>query len=143
MIRTLPMLVAALICIFAFVFGLIRIGVSGLLATQALGGFDVAAFREPVAEIQQFLTAQNAHALVPLTTFSYLAIIAVMGVCLVFGAIFSWRRNRLGYGLLSTYLLVHAWLFVNFQTINPKINILIGGVIMLIILIFANQRRRV
>lgn len=143
MSRTLPMLVAAFICAIALAFGLVRIGVSGLLLMQAMGGFDVAAFREPVAEIQQFLTAQNENALIPLTTYGYLAIIALMGVCLVFGAVYSWRRNRLGYGLLSIYLLAHAGLFVNFQTINPKINILIGGIILLIILIFTNQRRRV
>ncbi len=143
MTRSLPMLIAACICAVAFIFGIIRIGVGAVLATQAIGIVDIAAFSEPVTEIQQFLNEQNDQALLPLTTVSYLAIIAFMGLCLVFGAAFSWQRKSWGYGLLSIYLLMHAGLFVNFQTINPKINILITGIIMMIILVFANQRRRI
>ncbi|WP_306253144.1 hypothetical protein [Parvularcula sp. IMCC14364] len=143
MIRSLPMLIAACICAVAFLFGIIRIGVGAVLATQAIGIVDVAAFSGPVTEIQQFLNEQNDQALLPLTPVSYLAIIAFMGLCLVFGAVLSWQRKSWGYGLLSIYLLTHASLFVNFQTINPKINILIAGIIMLIILVFANQRRRI
>lgn len=143
MIRSLPMLVVACICAIAAAFGIIRIGVSMLLTMQELGVLDVAAFREPVADIQQFLGEQNDRALIPLTTFSYLATIGLMGLCLVLGAIFSWRRTLWGSVPLSVYLLVHASLFVNFQTINPKINVLIAGIIMLIILVFANRLRRV
>lgn len=141
MTRSIPMLVAACICVIALAFGLIRMGVSLLLTLQAVGAFDIAAFREPLVEIQQFLDVQNDRALIPLSPLSYLAVIAFMGLCLVFGAILSWRRKQFGYGALSVYLLAHAGLFVNFQTINPKINLLIGGVILLIILVFSNQRR--
>lgn len=141
MTRPASTLVVAGICVIAMIFGLIRMGVSLLLTLQVVGAFDIAAFREPVMEIQQFLNVQNDRALIPLNPLSYLAIIAMMGLCLILGAILSWRRNLWGYGALAVYLFAHAGLFVNFQTINPKINILIGGVVLLCILVFANQRR--
>ncbi len=141
--RSLPKLLAAFICTIALIFGVIRIGVGLALITQATGGIDVAAFSEPIEEIRQFLHEINDRALVPLTAVSYLAIIAFMGLCLVFGAVGAWYRKNWGYGLLAIYLFTHAGLFVNFQTINPKINILIAGIVMLVILVFANQRRRV
>lgn len=143
MTRSLAMIVVACICTIALAFGLIRIGVSLLLTLQAVGAFDIAAFREPIMEIQQFLDVQNERALIPLNSLSYLSIIALMGFCLVLGAILSWRRNPWGYGILSIYLLSHAGLFANFQTINPKIYILIAGVILLVVLVLLNQYRRI
>lgn len=142
MTRSIPMIVVACICMIALAFGLIRMGVSLPLTLQAAGAFDISALREPVVEVQQFLSVQNDRALVPLSALSYFAIIALMGLCLVVGAIWSWRRKPWGYGILSVYLFTHAGLFVNFQTINPKINILFGGVVLLVILVFSNQRRR-
>ena len=133
---------AAIICFMALAFGLIRIGVGSVLMAQAAGVIDIAAFDEPVTEIQQFMLEKNDQALIPLTPVSYLAVIAFMGVCLVFGAISAWQQKATGYGLLLLYLLTHAVLFLNFQTINPKINILLGGVVLLIILILANRQRQ-
>ena len=141
MTRYLPTIIVACICAIALVFGLIRIGVSLVLTLQAIGAFDLDAFREPVMEVQEFLSVQNGHAFIPLSPLSYFAVIAFMGGCLVFGAIFSWLRKPWGYRLLVIYLSAHAGLFMNFQTINPKINILIGGIMLLIILVFSNQRR--
>ena len=141
MTRFLPMIIVTIVCAIAFVFGLIRIGVSLVLTLQSVGAFDLAAFREPVMEVQEFLSIQNNHALIPFTPLSYFAVIAFMGLCLVFGAILSWLRKPWGYRLLVVYLSAHAGLFVNFQTINPKISILIGGIILLLILMFSNQRR--
>ena len=141
MTHHLPPVIVACICAIALVFGLIRIGVSLVLTLQAIGAFDLETFREPVMEVQEFLSVQNGHALIPLSPLSYFAVIAFMGGCLVFGAIFSWLRKPWGYRLLVIYLSAHAGLFVNFQTINPKINILIGGIILSIILVLSNQRR--
>ena len=141
MMRSVASLVVAGLCLIALIFGSIRMGVSLVLTLQELGVYDLAAFREPVNEIGQFLSAQNDQALIPLSPLAYLAIIAIMGLCLVIGSILSWRRSLWGYGALSAYLVMHASLFVNFQTINPKIYILIAGIIGLIILVFANQRR--
>ena len=84
-------------------------------------------------EVQEFLNIQNDQALIPLNPLSYFAVIAFMGLCLVFGAIYSWLRKPWGYRLLAIYLSAHAGLFVNFQTINPKISILIGGIVLLIL----------
>lgn len=141
MTRLLPLTIVTSICAIALVFGLIRIGVSLVLTLQAVGAFDLAAFREPVTEVQEFLSIQNDQALIPLSPVSYFAVIALMGLCLVLGAILSWLRMPWGYRLLVVYLSAHAGLFVNFQTINPKINILIGGIVLLIILVFSNQQR--
>lgn len=141
MIRSIPMVLVTLICVIALAFGLIRIGVSLLLALQVLGVIDVETFREPVMEIQQFLNVQNGGAIISLSTFSYLVVISLMGLCLVLGSILSWLRKPWGYSILSLYLSMHAGLFVNFQTINPKIFILIGGVTLFVILILLNQRR--
>ena len=142
MTRSFPVIIVGCICALALAFGLVRIGVSLLLTLQSIGAFDLPTFAEPVAEVEQFLAIQNNHALIPLNPLSYFSVIAMMGFCLVFGAVLSWRQSRLGYGVLSVYLLAHAGLFVNFQTINPKINFLIAGVILLIILVLSNQRRR-
>lgn len=141
MTRSIPTILVTLICAIALAFGLVRLGVSLLLSLQALGAFDIETFREPVMEIERFMNVQNGSALVPLSTLPYLVIIALMGLCLVLGAILSWLRKPWGYSILSIYLSMHAGLFVNFQTINPKIFILIGGVILLVILILLNQRR--
>lgn len=139
--RSIFNLLAAIICAIALVFGVIRIGVGMVLMTQAVGIIDVAAFSEPITDIQRFIQDKNGQAIIPLNPVSYLAIIAFMGLCLVLGAIGSWRRKKWGYGALSVYLLTHASLFVNFQTINPKINILISGISMLIILVVVNRFR--
>lgn len=141
MTRLLPLIIVTSICAVALVFGLIRIGVSLVLTLQAIDAFDLAAFRDPVMEVQEFLSTQNDQALIPLNPLSYFAVIAFMGLCLVFGAIYSWLRKPWGYRLLAIYLSAHAGLFVNFQTINPKISILIGGIVLLITLVFSNQQR--
>lgn len=135
-------ILAGLICFIALAFGLVRIGVGSVLMTQAAGIIDIAAFSEPITDIRRFMLEKNDQAIIPLNPTSYLAIIAFMGVCLVLGAIGAWRQKLVGYGFLVAYLLTHAGLFFNFQTINPKINILIGGIVLLIILIFANTQRR-
>lgn len=143
MTRFIPVFIVACICAIALAFGLIRIGVSLLLTLQLLGVFDIEAIREPVMEVQQFLNVHNDHALISLTPLTYFAIIALMGVCLVVGTFLSWRHKLWGYGVLSLYLLMHAGLFVNFQTVNPKINILIAGIVLFIILVFSNRRRAI
>lgn len=137
----MPSIVAAIICLIALAFGLIRLGAGAVLMAQAAELIHISAFDEPITEIDRFLTEKNGQAVFPLTPFSYLAIIAAMGFCLVFGAIGSWLRRMWGYGLLALYLVIHASLFVNFKTINPKINILIAGITLYLVLIAANRFR--
>ena len=141
MTQKLFKILAGLICIIALAFGIVRIGVGSVLMAQAAGIIDIAAFSEPITDIQRFTLEKNDQAIIPLNPISYLAIIAFMGICLVFGAIGAWRQKFAGYAFLVAYLLIHAGLFFNFQTINPKINILIGGIGLLIVLIFANTQR--
>lgn len=135
-------LVAALICLLAFAFGLIRVGAGSVLMAEAAGVIDIATFNEPITDIERFLVEKNPQAMISLTPVSYLGVIAFMGLSLVAGAVGAWRRKMWGYGFLALYLLTHASLFVNFQTINPKINILICGAVLFLALIVANQFRR-
>ena len=141
MTRFIPLALVSCICLIALAFGLVRVGVSLLLTLQTLGVFEFGTFREPVMEVEQFLSVQNARAFIPFSPLSYFAIIAVMGFCLIIGAVLAWHRNPWGYGVLTVYLLAHAGLFVNFQTINPKVSILIGGIILLVILFVSNRQR--
>jgi hypothetical protein len=135
-------IIAAAICIISLVFGLIRLGVGLALMVQVAGIIDAAVFHEPVSDIQRFLGEKNDQAYIPLTALTYLAIIAFMGFCLVLGAVGAWRRRGWGYGFLALYLLTHASLFVNFQTVNQKINTLIAGIVLYIVLILASRYRR-
>ncbi|MBT8473531.1 MAG: hypothetical protein HKN14_06110 [Marinicaulis sp.] len=135
-------IVVAFICLIALGFGLIRVGAGTVLMAQAAGIIDVVAFNEPITDINRFMGEKNDQAIVPLNAVSYLGVIAFMGVSLVLGAVGSWRRKIWGYGVLALYLATHAALFVNFQTINPKINILIAGIVMYFTLIIANSFRR-
>ena len=135
-------IIAGAICLLALAFGLIRLGAGSVLMAQAGGFIDVAPFSEPIADIDRFMGEKNPQAIIPLTPVSYLGVIAFMGGCLVVGAIGAWRRNLWGYGFLALYLLTHAGLFVNFQTVNPKINILIAGVAFFLVLLVANRFRR-
>ena len=135
-------LVAAIVCAIALGFGLIRLGAGVVLMAQAAGVIDIPAFNEPITDIERFMAEKNDQAFFALTPITYLAIIAFMGFCLVFGAIGSWLRHMWGYGFLALYLLTHASLFINFQTINPKINILIAGVLLYFTLILVNRYRQ-
>lgn len=134
-------IVAGIICLLAFSFGLVRLGVGLLLTAQVAGLIDFAAFSEPVADIQRFMAEKNVQAIIPLSPISYLAIIVFMGVSLTLGSVGAWRKQSWGYGLLALYLLTHSGLFVNFQTINYKIYILLAGIVLFVVLLIANRYR--
>lgn len=134
-------IVAAIICLIFFLFGLIRIGVSAALMAQIVDLINVEAFAEPIADTNRFLSEKNDQALIPLTPLSYLGVIVFMGLCLAGGAVGAWRRRDWGYGLIGLYLATHAGLFVNFQTINPKIAVLGIGIFLFLLLLWANGRK--
>ncbi|MBI1212124.1 MAG: hypothetical protein GC190_11720 [Alphaproteobacteria bacterium] len=133
--------IAAGICFVFFAFGLIRIGVASALSAQLLGYFSVGAFEEPIRDTSRFLNEHNTDAFIQLTPLPYFGIIFAMGVCLALGAVGAFRKKAWGYALIVAYLSMHAGLFLNFQTINPKINILIGAIVLLLALVWANGGR--
>lgn len=123
-----------------FVFGLMRVGVAGLLLGQLGGLFEMAALLEPIEDTAKFLGLHNVDALFPLTPASYFAVLLIMGLSLSIGAIGALRRARWGYGLIVLYLAMHGALFINFQTVNPKIFVLLGTVLLFGALVWANRR---
>lgn len=102
-------------------YGLIRIGVGSLLFGQEVGWLDLAAFQGPVADIGGFLDRSADKQIVPVSVAGYLGYIALMGLVLTVGAVGSLRNRSFGLILIALFLVLYAALFVNFQTINPKI----------------------
>ena len=111
----------ALFITLAFLlYGLIRIGVGSLLLSQEMGLIDVAAFRDPIVEIGQFLAKAADKQLLPFSVAGYLAYIALMGIVLSAGAVAILKNKSYGFSFIAAFLLLYTLLFVNFQTINPK-----------------------
>lgn len=134
-------IVAAAISFVFFAFGLIRIGVASALSAQLLGFVSVAALQEAIDDTSRFLEKHGPDAFIALTPLPYFGVIFTMGVVLAMGAIGAFRQKVWGYGFIVAYLAMHAGLFLNFQTINPKISILAGAIVLLLALIWANTGR--
>ena len=136
-----PRSVAILICIGFLAFGLIRIGVGGALLGQEIGWWSQGGeMAEALAETRQFLADKSPQALIPLSPAAYFAVIIFMGMSLSLGAGLYWLKRRGGLSLIALYLATHGWLFVNFQTINPKIAVLAVGVALWLVLLWARKR---
>ena len=132
--------VGVLLCLAFLAFGLIRMGVSVALGMQELGYLDVAEFSEPITDIERFLEDKRESQVIEFGTLSYLGYIFAMGLCLTLGSIGVFARRSWGLALIGTYLLLHAGLFLNFQTINRK---LVGfGVTVVMFLVLAWARRK-
>ena len=131
---------AIIICIIFLAFGLIRIGVGSALIGQELGVLNIEAFSAPVEEVEDFLEKRQDQQIIKLNALSYLGVIVFMGVSLALGAVGVLRHKGWGLALIGVYLLTHAGLFVNFQTINPKIAYLGIGVLLYAVLIVVNRR---
>ena len=121
-------------------YGLIRLGVGGALLGQETGLIDFHAFQEPIADIDGFLTKSSSKQIFPVSVAGYVSYIALMGVVLSIGAIGSLRGRPYGLKLIGTFLMMYALLFVNFQTINPKVVHLSVCVAMFCILIWTRKR---
>jgi hypothetical protein len=131
---------AIIICIVFLAFGLIRIGVGSALIGQNLGILNIDALSAPVEEVAEFIEKRQDQQIIKLNTLSYLCIIVFMGVSLALGAAGAFFRKRWGSVLIGVYLLTHAGLFVNFQTVNPKIAYFGIGVLLFAVLILVNRR---
>jgi hypothetical protein len=136
-----PRVVAILICLGLLAFGLIRIGVGGALIGQELGWWSQGGeMAEALAETRHFLAEKSPQALIPMSPAAYFGVIIFMGVSLSLGAGLCLMNRRGGLSLIALYLATHGWLFVNFQTINPKIAVLGLGIAMWLVLLWVRRR---
>ncbi|WP_100643634.1 hypothetical protein [Alteromonas facilis] len=110
-----------LISAFFLVYGAVRIGVSGLLLMQSFSIVNFADLQEGLGEVANFMSKTESRAIFALSTNMYLSYLGTMGILLVIGAIGCFRRRAFGPKALYVFLFLYALLFVNFQTINPKV----------------------
>ena len=114
-------IIAIVIGIVFLAYGLLRIGVGATMLGDEVGIFDINALQEPLEEVAEFLEKKADKQLISVNVSGYLGYIALMGLTLSIGAIGSLANKRFGLPLIATFLLMYAALFINFQTINPKI----------------------
>lgn len=117
-------------------YGIIRIGVGAALLLQETGILNLPELSEAVEEVRIFITGHHAQQLIPFSPASYFLYILIMGILLTAGAVGIIRRKNVGFTLLWIYLLSHGSLFINFQEINPKIFVLAGQLILLLLLYY-------
>ena len=121
---------ALLACIGFLVFGIIRIGVGGGLLAQSMGMLHYSEFASAIADTSEFLAMNAERSLFAFNVQGYLAYIVAMGVVVTIGAIGALRRKSWGVKLIALYLAMHAALFANYLTINPKIWYLVVGIVL-------------
>lgn len=117
------------------VYGLIRLGVGSALLGQEIGLIDFTVFHEPLHDIRNFLLKSDERLIIPVSVAGYVSYIAVMGLVLASGALRTLKNGPHGLSLIGAFLGMYALLFVNFQTINPKI-IHLGVCLVMFILLF-------
>ena len=102
-------------------YGLIRICVGCALLGQEIGLLDIKAFHEPINDIAGFLAKSSNRQILSVSVAAYVSYIALMGLVLAIGAIGSLKNQKYGLSLIGAFLAMYSLLFVNFQTINPKV----------------------
>ena len=129
--------ISIVIGVIFLLYGLLRIGVGSAMLGHEFGLFEIDALKEPIEEVGKFIAEklEKDKILVPVTVGGYVGYIALMGLVLSIGAIGSLAKKGFGLPLIATFLLMYAALFINFQTINPKIvHLEMAGVLFLILL---------
>ena len=136
---TMKRKLAIAICLLFLASGLIRIGVGCLMIGQAAGWWALdGEAAEALADTQRFISEQKSN-IIGLAPISYFAFILLMGLTISLGAVGQIWRKQWGLVLIGIYLLSHAWLFVNFMTVNPKIALLVLASLLTLILFWANR----
>lgn len=102
-------------------YGLIRVFAGTALLGQEIGLIDFPAFQGPVVDINNFLGKANEKQLIPVSVAGYVSYIALMGLVLCTGAIRSLKNLPFGLSCIGAFIVMYVLLFVNFQTINPKV----------------------
>ena len=122
------------------VFGIIRLGVSTLLLLHLYDMVEFSELREAIVEVSNFLSDNNKISIISFSPLGYLSYLWLMGALLIIGAIGCLKRNRLATLAISLFLLLYVLLFVNFQTINPKIIHLFVCAALFSVYIWLNKR---
>lgn len=133
-------IIAIVIGIAFLAYGLLRIGVGSAMLGHELGIFDIDALQEPIEEVGQFLEEKADKQIIPVTVGGYVGYIAFMGLTLSIGAIGSLTNKRFGLPFIATFLLMYAALFINFQTINPKVFHLAVAAVLFLLLLWIKKR---
>ena len=133
-------IIAVVIGIAFLAYGLLRIGVGSAMLGHELGVFDIDALQGPIEEVGEFLDKKADKQLIPVTVGGYVSYIALMGLTLSIGAIGSLANKRFGLPFIATFLLMYAALFINFQTINPKIVHLAVASVLFLLLLWIKKR---
>ena len=133
-------IIAIVIGIAFLAYGLLRIGVGSAMLGHELGIFDIDTLQEPIEEVGEFLEEKADKQLIPVTVGGYVGYIALMGLTLSIGAIGSLTNKRFGLPLIAAFLLMYAALFINFQTINPKIIHLAVAAVLFLLLLWIKKR---
>jgi len=115
------------------VYGGIRLGVSSLLLLQTLDFLAIPNLQEGVDEVVKFMAKIREQALLPLSALGYIIYLWLMGLLLVIGAIGCLMRKQFAQTSIATFLVLYVALFINFQTINPKIFHLIVCALLLLL----------
>lgn len=130
---------AVVICVVFLVSGLVRIGAGAVTLGQLQGWWSLDGEAvQAVEETEQFIAERDTN-LVGFTPATYFGFIAFMGVTITLGAIGQLRRKSWGLALIVVYLASHAFLFVNFATVNPKVALLALAAVMTGVLWWANR----
>lgn len=130
---------ALAICGIFLLTGLIRVGVGAIVISQLTGWWQLGGEAAvAVSETRQFIGEASTN-LVGFTPFSYFAFLFLMGLIVSAGAIGQMRRKSWGLALIGAYLCCHAFLFLNFMTINPKVGLLALALLLAFILAWANK----
>ncbi len=133
---------AIVIGVLFLIYGLVRLGVSSAMIAQVLGVIDLAPLHEPLGDVRAFLVEKSDLQIIPVTPAGYLYYMGLMGVTLTTGAIGSLLNKRFGLPLIGMFLVMWAALFVNFQTINPKIYHLAVALALYFALIMLKRERQ-
>lgn len=120
-----------IISVIFLIYGTVRLGVSSLLLLQLSEFLQIAALQEALNEVSTFLTTKQTSALIAVNVLGYLSYLWIMGALLVAGAIGLFQRKLIGQHTITIFLVLYVLLFVNFQTINPKVMHLIVCAILL------------
>lgn len=104
-----------------FVYGAFRIGVSSLLILQIQEFLSYPELQAALVEIDNFITLHQTQMIIPVSSFGYLCYLWLMAALLIVGAFGLVARRQFGQTSLYIFLTLYTALFVNFQTINPKV----------------------
>ncbi len=102
-------------------YGLIRLGVGSVLLGQEMGIFSFQPLHEALTDIGNFIEKASDRQIFPVSVRGYVGYIALMGLVLSAGALGTLKDRTIGPLLIAAFIAMYTLLFVNFQTVNPKV----------------------